>query len=337
MAFIKILNRKPNNWDTLVHHPLQAWEWGDFRISMGIDVVRIGLFKTSTEGPTHEPFQVYQLTFHKLPALPFTIGYFPKGPLPDEEMLQTLRELGQHKKAIFIQLEPDSVVESNPIHFPTALKPSHHPLFTKYTFMIDLTKSEEELLQAMHSKTRYNIKVAMKHAVTIKEDPSPEAFGDYLKLNEETTRRQGFYAHTTTYHTKMWNILSKNGMAKLWKATYKDITLATWIIFNFKDTLYYPYGASSRENREVMAPSLMLWELIKWGKKKGYKNFDLWGAMELNPDIHDPWYGFHRFKEGFSPKHIQFIGSFDFVLYPVLYRLYCLVDSLRWKLLKMKR
>jgi lipid II:glycine glycyltransferase (peptidoglycan interpeptide bridge formation enzyme) len=113
MTYTKILNTKPDNWDTLVQHPLQAWEWGDFRISMGIDVVRIGLFKKNTKVITDEPYQVYQLTFHKLPSLPFTIGYFPKGPPPNEEMLQTLRELSTTKRAIFVQLEPNCVVDSN--------------------------------------------------------------------------------------------------------------------------------------------------------------------------------------------------------------------------------
>lgn len=332
MTETRILNTKPDQWDSIVFHPLQAWAWGDFRKKMGIEVVRVGIYENSTL------IGGYQLTFHKSPKLPYTIGYFPKGPEPKDDMLLFLQKIGKEKKAIFIQLEPNVIPPNpSPIQLSSFLVKSHHPLFTKYTFSINLTKSEEQLLKDMHSKTRYNIKVAQKHEVKIEENSSDEAFKEYLLLSEETTRRQGFYAHTSLYHSKMWEILHKEKIAKLWRAVYKGQTLASWIIFCFGDTVYYPYGASSREHREVMAPTLLLWEITKWAKKAGFKKFDLWGAMGPNPDKNDPWYGFHRFKEGFNPEFIEFIGSYDLVVNPLLYKFYCLADTLRWKVLKAKR
>lgn len=312
-------------------HPLQSSAWGEFRRTMGIDVVQ-----------THG----WQLTFHKIPHTPWTIGYFPRGPMSNEEVLETLATLGKEKNAIFIQLEPN-ILSSPKLASPASrsesgetrnskLVRSAHPLFPKYTFVLDLTKSEDELLKNMHSKTRYNIKVAQKHGVIIRENNSSQAFGAYLALMRETTQRQGFFAHNEIYHKKMWEIMSRAGIAKLWTATYQGQTLAAWIIFCWKDTIYYPYGSSSREHRETMAPNLLLWEIIKWGKEQGYKKFDLWGALGPNPDPNDPWYGFHRFKEGYHPKLIEFIGSYDLVLKPTLYRLYEIADKLRWLYLKIR-
>lgn len=296
-------------------HPLQSQAWGDFRKAMGIDVVRLN---------------DWQLTFHKIPYTPWTIGYFPKGPKPTKEMIEHLLTLGKQKNAIFIQLEPNTTAK-------VALKPSHHPLFTKYTFVLDLTKSEEELMSAMHPKTRYNIKVAQKHNVVVKEDNSPAAFKEYLRLTEETTSRQGFYAHNTNYHKTMWDILHNTDIAHLFTASLKGKVLSAWIIFVWEDTVYYPYGSSGRDHREVMAPTLLLWEIAKWAKKKGLKHFDLWGAMGPKPDMNDPWYGFHRFKQGFNPRLVEFMGSFDLVIKPLHYWLYTLADTIRWKLLRWKR
>lgn len=319
----KILQTQPSDWDMSVSHPLQSWAWGEFRKKMGIDVVRI---------------DSYQITFHKIPHLPYTIGYFPKGPHPTDSMIDTLKKLGTEKNAIYIQLEPNVTSTGNwKLNEENVLRPSHHPLFTKYTFVIDLTKSEDQLLKDMHSKTRYNIKVAQKHGVVIKQDSSPKAFTEYLKLSDETTKRQGFYAHTPVYHQNMWETLFPMGIAKLWSASYEGKTLASWIIFCFNDTIYYPYGASSRENREVMAPNLLLWEIAKWGKINGYKKFDLWGAMGPEPDSTNPFYGFHRFKEGFRPDLVEFVGSFDLVIKPFMYNCYCFADTIRWKILKFKR
>ncbi len=306
-----------------VDHPLQSPAWGEFRKAMGIEVVQ-----------THG----WQLTFHKIPYTPFNIGYFPKGPLPTRAMLATLAILGRKKNAIFIQLELNATVNFKfQISNFKLLRPSHHPLFTKYTFVLDLTKSEDELLKNMHSKTRYNIKIAQKHGVTIKQDDSSRAFGAYLTLTRQTTSRQGFYAHNELYHRTMWKILSKAGIAKLWTATYQGKILAAWIIFCWKDTIYYPYGASSREHREVMAPNLLLWEIARWGKREGYKQFDLWGSLGPNPDEQDPWYGFHRFKEGYGPKLVEYVGSYDLVLNSTLYKLYILADKLRWMYLSLRK
>ncbi len=296
-------------------HPLQTPAWGDFRKAMGIDVVRLN---------------DWQLTFHKIPYTPWTIGYLPKGPAPTKKMIDELLKLGRKKRAIFIQLEPNTTEK---VH----LKPSHHPLFTKYTFILDLTKSEDELLARMHPKTRYNIKVAQKHNVIVKEDNSPAAMKEYLRLTQETTSRQGFYAHNKKYHEIMWKIMHDAGIAHLFTASYEGEVLSAWIVFILGDTVYYPYGSSSRNHREVMAPTLLLWEITKWAKQKGLKHFDLWGAMGPNPNPNDPWYGFHRFKQGFNPLLVAFAGSFDLVIKPHLYSLYTLADTLRWKFLKLRQ
>jgi len=302
------------------NHPLQSLEWEEFRKKTGIETLRV-----------NEQF----LTVHKIPHTKFNIGYIPKGELPDKKMVDELLEIGKKENCIFIQLEPNAVKNSPLIinHSSLGLVPSAHPLFTKYTFVLDLTKSEEELLKNMHPKTRYNIKVALKHEVKITEDNSDIAFEEYLKLTKETTKRQGFYAHSENYHRIMWETL-KNKIAHLFLAKYKDRVLAAWIVFVYNDTLYYPYGASSSENRETMASNLMMWKVIKWGKKMGLQKFDMWGALGPNPDQKDPWYGFHRFKEGYGPKHVEFIGSYDLVINPVLYELYKIADKIRWLFLR---
>jgi lipid II:glycine glycyltransferase (peptidoglycan interpeptide bridge formation enzyme) len=296
----------------MTNHPLQSPAWGEFRKAMGIDVARLN---------------DWQLTFHKIPHTPWTVGYFPKGPKPTKQMIEELIKLGKQKNAIYIQIEPNTREKVN-------LKPSHHPLFTKYTFVLDLTKSEGELLARLHPKTRYNIKVAQKHNVVVKEDNSPEAFKEYLRLTEETTSRQGFYAHNKKYHETMWNSMHKAGIAHLFTASYEGQVLSAWIVFVWGDTVYYPYGASGRNHREVMAPTLLLWEIARWSRRQaGIKYFDLWGAMGPEPDIHDPWYGFHRFKQGFNPTLVEFAGSYDLIMNKPLYFLYTIADRIRWGIL----
>jgi lipid II:glycine glycyltransferase (peptidoglycan interpeptide bridge formation enzyme) len=314
-------------------HPLQAKEWGNFREKTGVKVIRIDSL---------------QLTIHSIPHTKYTIGYLPKGPLPTKPILDTLKKIGQNEKCIFIQLEPN-IENSENLKLGIGnlgLVPSAHPLFTKYTFVLDLTKSEEELLKNMHPKTRYNIRVAEKKGVKITEDNSNKTFEEYLKLTKATTQRQNFYAHSENYHRLMWETLKPRNNEKesandvltahLLTATYANEVLVAWILFVLGDTLYYPYGASSNNHREVMASNLMMWEAIKFGKKLGLKKFDMWGSLGPNPNTKDPWYGFHRFKQGHGGKLTEFVGSYDFVINKKLYFGYKLLDKLRWAILKLK-
>lgn len=323
-------------------HPLQSFEWGEFRKQTGVEVIRRGLMRN---GKLVESFQ---MTAHPIPYIPFTIGYVPKGTMLTPRMIQELKKIGQENRCIFIQLEPhiprikndESRLNRDELRMMNlGLKPSAHPLFTRYTFELDLTKSEEELLENMHPKTRYNIRVAQKHGVEIGEDDSDEAFDAYVRLTQETTKRQGFFAHSQEYHRLMWKTLkTKSSLtAHLLVARYQSKTLVCWIVFVFKDTLYYPYGASSSEHRETMASNLMMWETIRFGKKMGLKTFDMWGALGPNPDPKDPWYGFHRFKQGYGPTLIEFVGSYDLVINPLVYKAYVIADKLRWLFLKLKR
>ena len=115
------------------------------------------------------------------------------------------------------------------------------------------------------------------------------------------------------------------------------MALVAWILFVFHDTLYYPYGASSDKFRNTMASNLIMWEAIKFGKKMGLKKIDMWGALGPNPDKNDPWYGFHRFKEGYGATLTEFAGSYDLVINPLLYQILKVGDKVRWMYLRLKK
>jgi len=331
MIVREVLEEEKNQFNQVATHPLQSWEWGEFRKKTGKKVIRLGAFEGKTLKAT------YQLTVHPLPKINYNVLYFPKGPMPDEVMLEALKKVGEKERAIFIKIEPNIKNNQDVVNFLLANGcQKGRPLFTKYTFQLDLQKTEEQLLADMKPKTRYNIKVAQKHEVKIVEDNSPQAFENYLKLTAETTKRQKFYAHSEEYHRKMWSVLAPSGQAHLFLAKYQNQVLAADIFFVFNKILYYPYGSSTREHREVMAPYALFWEVIKFGQKMGCKVFDMWGTPGPNPSPRDPYFGFHRFKEGFSGELVESIGTYDLVINPQLYPLYNFINNLRWKFLKLK-
>lgn len=313
-------------------HPLQTWEWGEFRQKWGNLV-----YRTTN----------YQLTIHPLPFFKnFKVGALIKGPIPTEKMIKELKAIAKKQNLIFIKMEPNVLINKKDLTFlkKSGAKPGK-TLFTPTTFWIDLTKSEEELLKSFHPKTRYNIRYAQKKGVVVMEDNSDKAFERYLELTKETSQRQGFYAHSENYHRLMWQTLHTDMLAskqppiaRLLVAKYAPTSheasrgqdseiITAWILFVWKDFLYYPYGASTDKYKNVMANNLMMWEAIKLGKKLKLKTFDLWGREEGK--------GFTKFKEGFNPKVVEFLGTWDLPTSPY-YSLYRLAEKLRWTILRAK-
>lgn len=302
-----------NNIDKTATHPLQTSAWEEFRRKWGNEVLKT---------------KYGIITSHKIPLTSYKIGVFEKGPAPSKEMLEDLKQIGQKNNLVFIKLEPNCLKSDQLIKLLKSFGAiPGKTVFTPTTFWIDLTPSEEELMKSFSSKTRYNIRLAVRNGVKVKEDNSDESFERYLELTRETINRQGFYAHSEKYHRLMWQILKKAGIAHLLTASYQNQIITTWILFVWKDFLYYPYGASTEQHKNVMANNLMMWEAIKFGKKLGLKTFDLWGREEGK--------GFTKFKEGYNPSIIEFLGTWDLVINKPMYFLYKIGEWIRWPTLKI--
>ncbi|MBU1500174.1 peptidoglycan bridge formation glycyltransferase FemA/FemB family protein, partial [Patescibacteria group bacterium] len=89
MIIREIVTADRSVFNQTVGHPLQAYDWGEFRELNGVKVVRKGVFEGKK---LVTPIQV---TIHPLPKTSLKIGYFPKGPMPDEVQLQVLKQIGQ--------------------------------------------------------------------------------------------------------------------------------------------------------------------------------------------------------------------------------------------------
>lgn len=294
-------------------HPLQSVEWAQFRKEWGNEVLKT---------------KYGYLTLHKLPFLNKKIGMFIRGPEPTKLMLSDLQKVGKQNNLVFIKLEP--FIKKNK-KLEKLLKQNScergKTLFTPTSFWVDLTKTEKDLLAGFGSKTRYNINYATKKGVKVEVDNSDKAFEQYLKLMRETVERQGFYAHSEKYHRLMWKHL-KGKIANLLIAKNDGDVLTAWIVFKYNNFLYYPYGASSMKYKNLQANSAMMWEAIKYGKKNRCKVFDLWGREEGK--------GFTKFKEGFSPEVVEFVGTWDLVIDKNYYQIYKLLEKFRWVMLRTK-
>jgi len=247
--------------------------------------------------------------FRPIPFLGATIK-IPRAllPIPFKEIGQ----LAADKNAFFVKLEPKiETAESNVNNIISLLKTNGYTndrwaLNPTHTIQIDLTKNEDELLAAMEKDTRYSIRAAIRRGVEVRQTNDIEQFKN---LYFATAKRKGFWPAKKELAI-LWQVFSKNDAAHILTAFYKTEPLASTLLLSSNIVGHYYHAASSEKHREVMAPYLLLWESMRFLKKKGCAVFDLEGIRD--PRIPSPkgWKGFTLFKKGFGGREVEYLGSF---------------------------
>lgn len=266
--------------------------------------------------------------------LPFKKNYLyiPHGPELDlNRMLSGYRnelnafagflgKLAAENKSVFIKFEPLRDVVPEFLHSAgLTIRPVNKHIQPSRTVVLDLSPAEEEILSRMHHKTRYNIKVAQGHGVTVRFAGDTDSFLDLLK---KTTERDKFSAHPNEYYKKLLG-LEEPLKTELFLAHHQGKPVAGAIVLTHGDMGYYLHGASDNSFRQFMAPHLLHWDIIKTLRERGVKRYDLWGIDARR------WPGVTRFKLGFGGRQVEYPGSFDIPVRKFWYWLYNLRQKFR--------
>jgi len=316
-------------------------------------------WKESKRNLGNEIFEVGEYFFH-ITTLPFgiKIGYMPR---PDLNKIdwKLLNYTAKKAGCVFVTIDPINEKPVNNIPLAKDGIPSNFqiepgtPIHLQENIVLDLTKSDEQLLADMKSKHRYNLKLAQKKGVTVGISDSNDALEEFLELYQKTATRQNYHGRNEKYLRTVWETLKKlsaenNPTATIATAYFEGKPLASWFLFLHEDTIYYPYGGSSEENKNIMAPFSLVWEIIQWGKVHGFNKFDTWGIKQSSQtkqvttktdqesanvsdeSANEPQYdGFSRFKVGFGGEHIVYEDAVDLVINSLMYRLLKLAKKFR--------
>ena len=278
---------------------LQSYEWGEFKAKCGW-----GHFILVVEDGTGIKAGISVLT-RKLPVLNKTLFYSPRGPvgaLSDPKLFDVLVDgvcvEASLKGAIALKIDPE--IEESDAKATNILKDrgfarKKKQVQPRTTYIIDLTKDLEGLLMSFEEKTRYNIRLSEKKGVTVREDSTVAGIDVFYKMYQETSKRDTFLIHPRSYYMKLKETLVDRGMANVFIAEYQGKPVASLFAFRFGDRIWYMYGASINEYRNVMPNHALHWYLVKWAKEKGYKVYDLWGIPSAPSEKH-PLYGVYRLR-----------------------------------------
>lgn len=191
------------------------------------------------------------------------------------------------------------------------------------TVVIDLSKSEEELLAGMKSKTRYNVRLAARKGVEIREG-GEEELAAWYGLYEQTAERDRIAIHSLAYYRALFETAADPAApqeVRLLLAYSGEKLLGGNIVMINGRRATYLYGASSNEERNLMATYLLQWRGMQLAKERGCLLYDLFG-IPFNDDPADPMHGLYRFKTGFGGIVVNRPGSWDYPLSAVRYGVY---------------
>jgi lipid II:glycine glycyltransferase (peptidoglycan interpeptide bridge formation enzyme) len=208
------------------------------------------------------------------------------------------------------------------------------------TVILDLLPEEDELLGAMKSKTRYNIRLSAKKGVDIdlfsagsgKSGNLEEELAAWYSLYRETARRDRITLHSWSYYKRLFATAGTygDGASELYLLTarHQGQLLAGIIVAVKGEGAWYLYGASSNQKRNLMPSYGLQWRAVQLVRERGCQFYDLFG-IPATDDPNEPMHGLFRFKTGFGGRVINRPGCYDVSLRPLLYRLYHTAEALR--------
>ena len=334
----------PHEWDELIRqlpsgHLLQSWAWGDLKAHFGWHPLRVVVVDDD------RALAAAQILFKRLPTGLLTTAYIPKGPIvsrlaPDDSsalaLLTAIHDSCRRKRAISLKLEPDweDSTETREWLQQHGFLPSQQTVQPPRTIVVDLEPDEEAILAQMRSKTRYNIRLAQRRGVSVRQG-TEEDLATFYQLLQITGQRAGFAVHTRTYYTRVWELFAPLQSVASFLAQWDGRTVAAIMVFIWGKRAWYMYGASSNEGRRHMPNHLLQWEAMRWAKARGCETYDLWGIPDvdkgaLRPDmakeekeglLSTGLGGLYRFKRGFGGREVRCVGAYDHIYNQPLYRL----------------
>jgi lipid II:glycine glycyltransferase (peptidoglycan interpeptide bridge formation enzyme) len=324
-------------------HVLQTWEWGQIKSRFGWKPIYM-LWRDESEKVVAAALVLERIIHLMGIETPMRVMYVPKGPILNwsdielrHRVLSDLKTTALDEFVFFIKIDPDVTLgtgvpdqndsQDNPLGqdviaelMEMGWRFSEEQIQFRNTVTIDLTPDIETLLANMKQKTRYNVRLAGRRGVVVREAKEEDLellYGMYV----ETSIRDDFVIRDKDYYRTVWSTFMRSGIAQPIIAEVDEVPIGALIPFCFADKAWYLYGMSRVIHRDKMPNYLLQWDAMCRAKANGCRIYDLWGAPDEFNESDSMW-GVYRFKQGLGGEVVRHIGAWDLPIKPIYYRLY---------------
>ncbi|OHB20489.1 MAG: hypothetical protein A2854_02380 [Parcubacteria group bacterium RIFCSPHIGHO2_01_FULL_56_18] len=283
------------------HSFLQSWKWGRHYEQTGSKIFRVGVYNDGA--------LVGIALFIKIHARRGTFLVCPHGPLiadvGDEKralaaLVHYCTEIARDEECDFMRFCPLSpATETNrALYQSLGFRDAPIHMHPELSWILDISKPEEQLLKEMRKTTRYTIKKMEKEGVLITQSTDPAAMEQFWSIYEATFERQQFTPFSKTYLQTEFELYSKDDQAVFFFGAYKGEVVAAAIIIFYNGQAFY-HHSGSRAGAGSNVSYLLQWRVIQEAKKRGCTLYNFWGIAPEDRPGH-AWAGLSLFKKGFG-------------------------------------
>ena len=250
--------------------------------------------------------------------------YAPYGPIATNnralsQSLAEIKNLAQSGRALFARLEPRV---QGAINLPSlGLKPALKDIQQRQTWVLDITKPQDELLAEMTPTNRNLWRNYVTKGLSIRASANPKEMKIFIDMMAEVAHHNKIIQHSDRYYQTMADVLLPRGAAKLYVASHDGQPVASAFCFDSPTTRYYAHAASLFAARKLHPGTPLLAQMIFDAKDGGQKEFDFCGVAPQDAPSDHPWLGFTKFKQSFGGHYKQYHGTWELPTSP-LFHLY---------------
>lgn len=323
-------------WDEFVKsHPeanfLQSWDFYEFHLSRGKQVMR----RLAYDGKEIMGAYAGVVETAKRGKYMAIAG----GPILDwknrklvKAVFEDIYQQGKGAGCVFVRVRPQLELSDSSLKLMTDLGLKRAPMYLSVEFagVLDLNKSEEEILAGASQGFRRKLRKATKNNIEITAETGDDAIQEFCRLEKLHAERQKYVAFSSSFLTKQFEAFRKNDEVIIYTAKKDGETLAQNFMVFYGPEASYHYGVSSELGTRYSAAPLLHIEAMKEARKRGCIRYNLWGIVEPNETSHR-FYGVSEFKRSFGCEELRYTPAHDMVLKPTKYRLTKLVETARKK------
>ncbi len=284
---------------------MQLWGWGELKSLHNWHVHRVIVEQKGVIGGA-------QILTRPVPGVGKAIAYIPRGPVIGKDMDELLTEIAEYARtslrAMVVTIEPH-LEQTDRTTFPKGWRRSSNHILLSHTLLLDLTKTEEELLADIPRKRRYDIRKSTENVHEIREATTPSDIDKCLQLYHHTAERAGFKLHSDQYYR---DIAAKLGPASrliaVWNETGEPIAM-TWLAVT-PAVAFELYGGIDEEGTKLRANFALKWHCITEMKREGVREYDFNGLLND---------GISTFKRNFASHENELVGTWDYPLSSLYY------------------
>lgn len=310
---------------------LQSWDFYEFHLARGKKVVRrlflkdgkiVGVYAGVVETAKRGRY----LAIAGGPLLDYKDKTLVKAVFSD------IRKMGEQENCVFVRVRPQLELSEKSLKMMRELGLKKAPMYlsVEYAGILDLHKSEDEILAGASQGFRRKLRKAKKNEIEITAETSDEAINNFCKLEKKHAERQKYVAFSSDFLKKQFAAFREGNEILIYTAKKDGEILAQNFMIFYGPEASYHYGVSSELGTKYSAAPLMHLKAMEEARKRGCIRYNLWGIVGLDEKSHR-FYGVSEFKRSFGCEELKYTPAHDLILKPLAYQKTKIVETVRKK------